>query len=236
MALWWVYYCSSCTILFVHQPFRRTVRCGISLIEFTNTDVSCGFVSRCMLLLLFFFSLLFRKSVHVHDRMNVSRVRFCVFTFLIVFPTCRCFDLDSGSVLSRTSALAIAVRQWNFVTPSSLSVILCFLCTFFSIFLREMHARTTFACCSSERSFVCLLTVSFVFPYYENQKLVDSVKTIKDFSDCVIFSFFFFFNFPNLAPLEINRRGNTTIGPLLLFSDRQSFVPHFINDQLLWKK
>lgn len=69
-----------------------------------------------------------KKSVHVHGRPNVSRVRFCVFIFLIVFPTCRCLDLDSGNVLTRTSALVIAVLRWNFVTPSSS---LCFLCTFF---------------------------------------------------------------------------------------------------------
>lgn len=62
------------------------------------------------------FSFFRKKSVHVHGRLNVSRVRFCVFTFLIVFPTCRCLDLDSESVLTRTSAFVIAVPQWNFVT------------------------------------------------------------------------------------------------------------------------
>lgn len=87
-----------------------------------------------------------KKSVHVHGRPNVSRVRFCVFTFLIVFPTCRCLDLDSGNVLTRTSAFVIVVLRWNFVTPSSS---LCFLC-YFLFFFREMHAKTISACCSSD--------------------------------------------------------------------------------------
>lgn len=54
--------------------------------------------------------------MHVHGSVN-SVVRFHGFTFLIVFPACRYFDLDSVNVKARAPAYLIVTR-WNFVKSS----------------------------------------------------------------------------------------------------------------------